>query len=188
MTDADLAVPRSRRPWRRIGWTAGALVLVTLLALIAHLFVWPDLPPLPARADAIVQLGGPGGRRGEALDLAHQNRAPLLAISVSDDEIGTHWCADGRLDGVRVVCFHSDPFTTQGEARSIATLAAQYGWHSVILVTTPDQAWRATVRVQRCFAGQVFVDTVPLPWYEWPAQIAYQLAATAKAYTVETGC
>jgi hypothetical protein len=112
----------------------------------------------------------------------------VVAISVSDAEVGTSWCHAGRFDGVAVICFHSDPFTTRGEAREVSEMATRYGWHSVILVTTPDQAWRANVRVSRCFGGQVFVATVPLPWYLWPSQIAYQWAATVKAYTFETSC
>jgi uncharacterized SAM-binding protein YcdF (DUF218 family) len=165
-----------------------AALCVTIAVLTARMFVWPDLPPLPQHADVVVQLGGPGSRRVEALDLARQGRAPLVAISVSDDEVDTHWCGAGRLDDVTVVCFHSDPFTTRGEARAIAGMAERYGWRSVILVTTPDQAWRASVRVSRCFNGEVFVATVPLPWYMWPAQIAYQVGATVKAYTFETSC
>jgi uncharacterized SAM-binding protein YcdF (DUF218 family) len=163
-------------------------VLAGASALSAHLFVWPDLTPLPGRADVIVQLGGPGDRRVVALDLARQGRAPLVAISVSVAETDTHWCDEGRLDEVSVVCFHSDPFTTRGEARSIAEMAQRYGWRSVILVTSRDQAWRATLRVRRCFPGEIFVATARLPWYRWPTQIVYQLGATIKAYTVETTC
>jgi len=168
---------------------AVAAVLVAGLAVLtAHLFIWPDLPPLPQHADAIVQLGGPGNRRLVALNLARQGRAPLVAISVSVDEVHTKWCRKGRLADVPVVCFHSEPSTTRGEARAIAQMAGQRGWRSVILVTTPDQASRATLRVSRCFSGQVFVATARLPWYRWPTQIVYQSGATAKAYTAETSC
>ena len=165
-----------------------AVVLAGVSVLIGHLVIWPDLPPLPQRADVIVQLGGPGNRRLVALDLARHGRAPLVAISVSVDEVNTKWCHKGRLADVNVVCFHSEPSTTRGEARAIAGLADQRGWRSVILVTTPDQASRATLRVSRCYGGQVFVATARLPWYRWPAQIVYQSGATAKAYTVETSC
>ncbi len=182
------AEARRRRRRRRIVTVAVALVLVGLVALTARLFVWPDLPPLPQRADVIVRLGGPGARIDTALNLQREGRAPLVAISASLDEEKLGWCAAGRLEGVPIICFHSDPFTTRGEARSIADLAKQYGWHSVILVTTPDQAWRATVRVRRCFDGDVFVATTPLPWQEWPTQIVYQFGAAAKAFTVETSC
>jgi uncharacterized SAM-binding protein YcdF (DUF218 family) len=182
------AVPvRPRR--RRIVWAAvSAVVVVGLSAVTARLFVWPDLPALPQRADVIVQLGGPGSRRAAALDLVRQGRAPLVAASVTSDEINLPWCQEGRLRDVPVVCFHAQPSSTRGEAQAIAAMAAHYGWHSVILVTTPDQAWRATVRVSRCFGGNVYVSTARLPWYWWPTQIVYQIGATAKAYTIETSC
>ena len=165
-----------------------AVVLVGVSMLTARLFVWPDLPPLPQRADVIVQLGGPGNRRAVALDLVRQGRAPLVAMSLSSDQVDMRWCDEGRLSGVPVLCFHPDPFTTRGEARAVAELAQRYGWRSMILVTTPDQAWRATVRVDRCFGGEIFVATARLPLWMWPTQIVYQVGATAKAYTVETSC
>jgi uncharacterized SAM-binding protein YcdF (DUF218 family) len=179
--------PRRRR-MRRLVTAILAVVLAGVAALTARLFVWPDLPPLPAQADVIVQLGGPGNRRLVALNLARQGRAPLVAISVSNAEVNTRWCHHGRLGDVTVVCFHSEPFTTRGEARAITEMAEQRGWHAVILVTTPDQASRATLRVRRCFDGKVFVATATLPWYRWPTQIVYQSGATVKAYAVETSC
>jgi uncharacterized SAM-binding protein YcdF (DUF218 family) len=165
-----------------------AVLLVGLSVVTARLFVWPALPPVPAHADVIVQLGGPGNRRGVALDLAREGRAPLVAISVSDAEADTDWCHDGLLHGVPVLCFHPALFTTRGEARATADMAKRYGWHSVILVTTRDQAARATLRVRRCFDGRISVVTARLPWYDWPWQIVYQWGATLKAYTVETSC
>lgn len=177
-----------RRWWRRVVGVVLAVVLVGVSVVTARLFVWPALPPLPQRADAIVQLGGPGNRRFVALNLVRQGRAPLVAISVSDAEVNTMWCGAGELRGVPVVCFHPEPFTTRGEARAVADMAAEHGWHSVILVTTPDQASRATLRVRRCFDGKIFVATARLPWYQWPTQILYQWGATVKAYTFQTSC
>ena len=180
-------VPRRRRG-RRVVAAVLAVIVVGVSVLIGHLFIWPDLPPVPGRADVIVQLGGPGNRRLVALNLVRAGRAPLVAISVSDAEVSTSWCGQGRYHGVPVLCFHSQPFTTRGEARSVAELAARHGWHSVILVTTPDQAMRATLRVSRCYDGEISVATAHLPWYDWPVQIVYQAGATVKAYTLETAC
>ena len=179
----------SRRRRRRVVMIVLAVVLVGALTLAGRLFVWPSLPPLPQRADAVVQLSGPGNRRAVALNLVRLGRAPLVAISVSDQERDVAgWCDRGQLRGVPVVCFHPEPFTTRGEARAIAQLAQQHGWHSVILVTTPDQAKRAMLRVSRCFNGKIFVATAGLPWYRYPGQVIYQAAAMAKAYTLETSC
>jgi uncharacterized SAM-binding protein YcdF (DUF218 family) len=188
MSGAEDTAPAPRRRRRRVVAGIVAVLVVGFSVATARLFVWPDLPPLPEQVDAIVQLGGPGNRRSTALDLARQGRAPVVAISVATDEVDTTWCDQGSLRGVPVVCFHSDPFTTRGEARSIAGLAQRHGWRSIILVTTPDQAWRATVRVERCFDGEIFVATARLPWHRWPVQVIYQWGAIAKAFTLETSC
>jgi hypothetical protein len=58
----------------------------------------------------------------------------------------------------------------------------------VILVTTPDQAWRARLRTTRCFPGDVYVATAPLPPLSWIWLIPYQWAASVKALTVERSC
>ena len=166
-----------------------AVLLAGAAAVIVRPIVRPDLPPLPRTADAIVQLGGPGNRRSVALALGRAGRAPVVAISVSDQERAVAgWCDDGEFHGQPVICFHSEPFTTRGEARSIAQLARQHGWHSVILVTSTDQAARARLRVSRCFGGNIYVATAHLPAYRWPVQVVYQAAAFVKAYTFQTSC
>ena len=35
-----------------------------------------------------------------------------------------------------VLCFHPDPETTRGKAEAVGRLAPEYGWTSVILITT----------------------------------------------------
>jgi uncharacterized SAM-binding protein YcdF (DUF218 family) len=86
------------------------------------------------------------------------------------------------------MCFHAEPNTTQGEAEYIGQQAQLHHWTSVVLVTTPDQAWRARLRVTRCFPGKVYVATASLPLLEWPRQIAYQWVASAKALISERTC
>ena len=92
------------------------------------------------------------------------------------------------MPGVTVECFHPDPDTTRGEARYIGQLAAQRHWTSVILVTTPDQAWRARLRVSRCFDGEIYNVTAHLPLRMWFQQIPYQWVASVKALTIERAC
>ena len=150
----------------------------------ATLFVWPSLPPVPAHVDAIVELGGPGDRDSIALGLARDHRATYLVQSTMPNDTR---CLPS-VGGVRVLCFHAEPNTTRGEAEYIRTLASRYGWKSVILVTTPDQAWRARLRVSRCFSGEVYVSTAHLPTLDWLRQIPYQWAATVKALTVQRSC
>jgi hypothetical protein len=96
-------------------------------------------------------------------------------------------CA-AQIPGVRVICFHPSPDTTQGEAEFAGRLARRYHWHSIALVTITPQDSRARLRMQRCFAGRVYVVTAPMPGYDWPYEIAYEWAATIKALTVNRSC
>ena len=176
---------RARRYWL-MGWVAAAVVVATFVTITLRVFVWPDLRPLPDRVDAIIELAGPNddGRDQVALDLARQYRAPLLIQSTLPDD--THCLPPPP--GVTVECFHPDPDTTRGEARHIGQLAGQRHWTSVILVTTIDQAWRADLRVGRCFSGRIYNGTADLPTRMWVRQIPYQWIATAKALTFERAC
>jgi hypothetical protein len=164
------------------------LVLAVPFGVVtARFFVWPQLPRLPSRTDSIIELAGPGNRDAAALALAREHRAPVLIQSTVVAEAGTSTCLPPVPD-VTIMCFHPDPGTTRGEARYIGALAEQRHWKSVILVTSPDHAWRARLRVMRCFAGEVYVSTSPLPAWAWPSQIPYQWGATAKALLFQRDC
>jgi hypothetical protein len=176
-----------RHRLRRHTLTVLVVVFMLFAAATARLFVWPPLPEVPSRADAIIELGGPGNRDGAALALAREHRAPLLIQSTVVAEAGGNTCLPPVPD-VTIKCFHAEPGTTRGEARYIGAIAAQRGWRSVILVTSRDHAWRARLRVARCFSGDVYVSTTALPAWAWPWQIGYQWAATAKALLGQTKC
>jgi hypothetical protein len=179
-------VRRHRR--RRIVAAVVALVLLAAFGVATgRLFIWPDLPKLPGHADAIIELGGPGNRDGVALGLARHHRARFLVQSTTAEEARTGKCLPA-VPGVTILCMHADPNTTRGEAESIGRLAKQYNWTSVILVTSPDHAWRARLRVTRCFGGDIYASTTRLPLVYWPRQIPYQWAATVKALTVQRTC
>ena len=173
-------------PWRRISPVL-ALVFVVFSAITARLFVWPATG-MPAHVDAIVILGGQGNRLGLGEQLAKQGRSHVLVVSeglpftLPPGLCGQHTAAE------TVICFAPDPWTTQGEAEYTARLAKQYGWHSLVLVTTPDQIWRAELRFRRCFSGKLYGVTTPLPAIWWPYAIPYQWLATAKAELVNTSC
>lgn len=181
---------RSCRRRRRRRWAIpAALVFVLWAAVTARVFIWPDLAPLPRSADAIIELAGPAveGRDQVAINLAREHKAAFLVQSTVVAEAGTHRCLPA-VPGVTVLCFHPVPGTTRGEAEWIGREAEMRHWRSVILVTTPDQAWRARLRVSRCFNGKVYGATSPLPFLNWFEQIPYQWYASAKALTVERAC
>jgi hypothetical protein len=182
----DHAAPSARRRSLRVAGIGGVVVSAAFLAITARLFVWPDLRPLPGHADAIIELAGPGDhdRDQVALELAHEHAAPVLIQSTLPGDTS---CLP-PVTGVRIMCFHPSPDTTRGEARYIGALAAKRHWSSVILVTTPDQAWRAHLRVSRCFPGEIYDATAHLPVVDWLKQIPYQWAASIKALTVERTC
>jgi hypothetical protein len=165
------------------------LALLVFGVATARLFIWPDLEPIPRHVDAIIELGGAANDRRDrvALELAREHRADFLVQSTTRGEAGTSNCLPA-VPGVTILCFHADPNSTRGEAQYIAAEAARLGWRSVILVATPDQAWRAQLRTTRCFSGDVYVATAPLPPLYWIRQVPYQWAATVKALTVERSC
>jgi hypothetical protein len=154
-------------------------------AITAGLFVFPATG-MPAKVDAIVVPGGPGDRLDPALNLARGDRARYLVLS-EGDYVPPEICGT-KVGTATVLCFQPDPDTTQGEAEGTARLAKEYGFHSIVLVTTPDQTWRAKLRFGRCYNGRIFAVTTPLPLHQWPYQIAYQWAATFKAEAVNRGC
>ena len=176
--------PRRARRRRRTLIAAAALVLL-LAGLTARLFVWPTAG-MPDRVDAILMLNNPSDPLPVALQLAREHRAGYLVVS--QGTVASHYACPAPVPGVRLICFHPSPATTQGEAEFAGRLASKYHWHSVVVVTTVPQDYRARLRLERCFGGHVYVMTSSLPMRSWPYQIAYEWGATVKALTVQRSC
>lgn len=168
---------------------AVALVIsvMTVSAATVRLFIWPDRG-MPAHVSAIVMLNGPGDRLGTALDLAWQHRAPFVVISRGSPYWGHGSVCAPSIPHVQVICFDPSPATTRGEAELVERLARKYHWTSLVLVTLTPQDTRARLRVERCFAGPVYVVTTSPSWYVWPYEIAYEWAATVKALIFQRSC
>jgi hypothetical protein len=172
------------------GWRRKVLAVVTALIVVfavatASVLVWPD-EWTPAKADAIVMLAGPGDRLPVALRLAREQRAPVLVVSRG-------WMGYGGpcpppTPGVRTICFNPNPGNTRGEAEYVGALARRNAWHSLIVVAIGPQTVRAQLLLSRCFSGQVNVATAPVPWDNWPYQIAYGWGALAKAALLVRSC
>jgi uncharacterized SAM-binding protein YcdF (DUF218 family) len=165
---------------------AAIILAIAFCGATARLFVWPRTG-MPVHVDAIVVLGGQGSRLDYGLRLANQNRARFLVLSEGLPWIPPRECGR-QFPTLTVLCFRPSPDTTQGEAEYAARLARQYGWRSLVLITTPDQTWRAELRFRRCFPGVVYGITTALPPRQWPYAIAYQWAATAKAEVTTRSC
>jgi hypothetical protein len=180
------ALRRARRHWRSAVIVL-VIFLITVGAMTARLFIWPD-QGMPAHVSAIVMLNGPGNRLTTAEDLAWQHRAPFLVVSRGSPVWGHGSACAAAIPHVKVICFDPSPATTRGEAEFVGRLARKYHWTSVVLVTTVPQDTRGRLRVERCLAGPVYVVTVPVRPSAWPYEIAYEWAATVKALVFQRGC
>jgi uncharacterized SAM-binding protein YcdF (DUF218 family) len=172
------------RGWRKILAIVVVLVLV-FAALTARLLVWPA-QGMPADADAIVMLAGPGDRLPVALAIARERRAQVLVVSRGHN--GYSGPCPAPVMGVRLICFDPVPGNTRGEVEFAGRLANQYHWRSVVLVTTAEQDTRARMMMKRCFGGAVYVVTARQPLSSLPGQIAYGWGALLKALVLVRAC
>ena len=182
--DSAVRAPmRKSRHWRLVAVT----LVIAVSAATLRLFIWPD-QGMPTHVSAIVMLDGPGDRLTTALDLAFQHRAPFVVISRGSPAFGHGSDCAPSIPHVKVICFDPNPSTTKGEAEFVGRLARKYHWQSVALVTITPQDSRGRLRVERCFTGPVYVVTAPLSLSAWPYEIAYEWAATVKAYIFQRSC
>lgn len=178
----------ARRGRRRKSVVIALVIFVVAVgAATVRLFVLPDRG-MPAQVSAIVMLNGPGDRLKTAEELAYQHRAPFVVISQRAPGFDHGSNCTPPIPHEKIICFDPNPATTMGEAEFVGRLARQYQWHSLVLVTSTPQDSRARLRVERCFAGPVYVVTVPIPLSSWPYQIVYEWAATVKAAVFQRAC
>lgn len=170
---------------------AAALVVACLafVALTARWFVFPATDT-PRAAGAIVVLGGAGPRISKGIALARAGYAPLLAISLAYPPSAAACQRDyAPSPRVRVICFRPAPFTTQGEARFIARLAAGDHLRSILVVSGTSQTTRARIRISRCYSGTVLVDPVePGGFWAVAYSVVYEWGALLKAETLQRSC
>jgi uncharacterized SAM-binding protein YcdF (DUF218 family) len=180
-----LQLPGFPRKWGRRVLACVAVLVVAFVGATAWLLIWPAQGG-PPRVDAIVVLAGPGDRLPGALALTREHRAPVLVVS--QGWMGYGGPCPPPTPGVRTICFDPNPGNTRGEAEYVGALARHNGWHSLLVVAIRPQAVRAQLLFGRCFSGQVYVSTVPLPAGSWPYQIAYGWGALVKAALVVRSC
>ena len=192
--EADVTGQRPRPSRIRLR-TAAALAIVAL-AIVAvagfeiYLRTGGDRPE---PADAVVVLGP--GLNGERLDRAQElldeGLADTLVVSMARggqrDE--TDAVCAGEPTYFEVVCFTGDPFSTRGEARSVAQLAAARGWRKLLVVTSDYHVRRARLLFSRCYDGQLLV--IGAPPGSGPAVVltdGHEAAGLVYATTVARGC
>ena len=168
---------------RRLVLVLAVLLVAAWAAVVARFVLWPAQDEA-RRADAVVVLAGDHLRLGKALELMTRRTAPTLVIS---DGLARGWRQANRLcrggARFRVVCFRPSPYSTRGEARAVARMAAARGWRSVLVVTSTYHVTRARLLFERCVGAQVFVtgstyrrSLVPLEVFLEPAKLVYALA------------
>ena len=190
LTDAPVAKPRpNRRRRRRTVAMVVALVVLLFVGATARIFVWPELPPLPDHANAIVELGGENdyGRDSVALALARAHKAPLLIQSTRPADALSDTCLP-PVPGVRILCFNPVPDTTRGEARYIGQLA------TATPLDLRHHRDDARPGLAGPAAGQPMLRRLgvrehrTLPAFDWIRQVPYQWLASVKALTVQRSC
>jgi len=177
---------------RRILLVVAGLVALWLVA-VAFLFVWPRADTPPKHADAVVVLSGGLDRRLDpALQLVRQGVAPTLVISTP---FRGRWpkaqnLCTGKVKpaGFKVLCFDAVPFSTQGEARAIARLAAAHRWTRVVVVTSTFHVTRARMLIERCYHDKLWVVGSEWPWWRLPEEWIDETGKLLFQLTVERSC
>ncbi len=177
---------------RRLLLVVAALVVAWLVVCLV-LFVWPPAESsAPTHADVVVVLSGNKRRLPPALALIRRGVAPVLALSTVQRT--RHWpeaeqlCRTHRYARARVVCFTAVPFSTRGEARTVARLARRRGWQSVVVVTSTFHVTRARLLFRRCYSGQLAVLGSGSTWWKLPDEWASETGKLLVQLTAERGC
>lgn len=174
----------------RIGIGLAAL-LVAFVVATGYMFIFPRTDP-PGHADAVVVLsGGHNWRLDPALELMRRGVAPTLVISAV--ALDPNWtkahriCRDGLPDK-KVLCPIPDPYSTRGEARMIARLARQHGWHKIDVVTSRYHVFRARIVIRRCYHGELAMVGTHYPWLAAPLDWLSEWGKLIVQETVERSC
>jgi uncharacterized SAM-binding protein YcdF (DUF218 family) len=177
---------------RRLLLIAAGLVAAWVVACLV-LFTWsPWDSGAPAHADVVVMLSGNKHRLPAALALIRRGVAPVLALSSVQQT--KHWaeahrlCRTHRYAGARVICFEAVPYSTRGEARTVARLAEEHGWRSIVVVTSHFHITRAHLLFRRCWHGPLSMVGSTSTWWRLPVEWASETAKLAVQLTVQRGC
>jgi len=177
---------------RRLLLIAAGLVAAWIVACLVF-FTWSpwDSGP-PAHADVVVMLSGSKRRLPTALSLIRRGVAPVLALSsvrrTRQWPEADRLCHTHRYAGARVVCFEAVPFSTRGEARTVARLAQARGWRSIVVVTSRFHITRAHMLFRRCWHGPLSMVAAPSTWWQLPVEWVSETGKLLVQVTVERDC
>ena len=152
------------------------LLLVLIVAASLYLFVFVPSPH-PKHADAIVVLSSDRPRYELGMLLYRQGVAPTLALSLPVfAEPGGFNCP------ARALCFRAHPYSTRGEAETVARLARTHNWRTIVVVTSRYHVRRAHMLFRRCTNAKLvfvpahahfytYVLAIPLEWAKFTVQL-----------------
>ena len=136
-------------------------------------------------ADAIVALDGDRPRRlRAAVALAAAGAAPALVVVRGADVAPELLSASLPFD---VFAFVPDPSTTRGEARGVAHLAEEHGWHRILVVTSTYHVLRARLIFGRALPGRVDMVACGCDRRRLPRDLALESAKLLLALTLRRG-
>lgn len=150
--------------------TLGLTAIVALAVASVFLFILYDDDAVTT-ADAVVVLAGSRFRLPVGLELVERGVAPVLVIS---DGLDPRSPLANRLcrNRAQVLCPKPDPYSTRGEARLVARLAAERGWDSIVVVSSRFHLFRARILFARCYGGRLAFVGAPIQWWRWPVAVA----------------
>ncbi len=171
---------------------------LVLAAAVAYGFgVWlfllhPD-DHLPRKADAVVVLAGGRTRLPLAERLVERQKvADTLVVSQdsqANDPRRFALCNGPRPKGYRLICRFASPLSTRGEARLIASLAAEHDWADVVVVTSRYHLYRAKLLIERCTDAEVDMrGSDGDAWWRKALAIPLEYAKLVRAVTFQRGC
>lgn len=162
----------------------GALLLVLAFAMVGAFLVVLPHDDRPVKADAVIVLSGTRQRLPVGERLVRQGYASLLVVSRSANPkpLERRLCRSGAL------CFRAEPYSTRGEARAIARLAAQHHWQMLDVVTSKFHDFRARILVRRCYPGGLRMVGAPQSRLHLPLDAVKETLKLTYQETVARGC
>jgi uncharacterized SAM-binding protein YcdF (DUF218 family) len=158
------------------------LLLAILVAASLYLFVFVPSPH-PKHADAIVVLSSDRPRYELGMRLYREGVAPTIALSLPRfAEPGGNDCPTQAL------CFRAHPYSTRGEAETVAKLAREHDWHTIVVVTSRYHVRRAHMLFSRCTDAKLVFEPADAHFYTYVIAIPLEWAKLAVQLTIRRNC
>ncbi|MFK5633450.1 MULTISPECIES: hypothetical protein [unclassified Ornithinimicrobium] len=178
------------RPW---GFAALGTVLaaaITWVSVCVVVIARPLVDELQA-VDAAYVIGPVEIRIDQALAIMDTGVAPVLLSTISvNPDTGAHYATEHcglQTAAYRVECVLPEPYTTRGEARTLAAHVTEHDWSRVAVMTSTPHAARTRMLMERCLGDDVEVlvwttdDHVDRSARAWAGSFVYESAAWVKA-------